>query len=506
MSKEEKKVIKLTPEQEERKREKEKNPTVRVSKEDNPTYQLVKKLYKDDYGEPLELTETQIELFDAIFKKTHHRVHIMTHTQYGKSLIVALAVLTRASTYPEKWCIIAPSNKKAQIIMGYIVQHAFDNPYTKAKLKPAKEESLERLRRERSSKRLTFGVGDRIGEVFILSAEARRKSDVEEALMGFGSPHIVEDESALISDKIHSTAMRMLGGYHDNYLFKIGNPFRRNHFLKSYNDPRYHKIIVDHTKSIAEGRLLADFADEMKEEAFFDILYKCEFPKEDMIDDGGYMPLLSEADVKGAMMGGEHFGRKVTGVDVAESGANSSVIVDRSAGYAEIILNSAKVSTIDLEGHVVRHSKESDSIQTFIDKVGVGSNVYLHIQREGVKVMGVNAGIAPSDKNRFFNKRAEMYWRLREWIKGGGRLSDDPKWLQLLEVKYKSTPKGQAQIQPKLELIREGKDSPDVADALSLTFFTADRNATVNDTERFFYNKMKKKIIKKKGFALKMTP
>ena len=104
------------------------------------------------------------------------------------SEIVSMAVLTRASTYPEKWAIIAPSTDKAKIIMGNIIRHIFDNEAIKMKFKIDPEESEERIRRERSKSRLTFDVGNGlIGEVFILSAESHKVGeDAGNKLMGFG--------------------------------------------------------------------------------------------------------------------------------------------------------------------------------------------------------------------------------------------------------------------------------------------------------------------------------
>ena len=77
----------------------------------------------------------------------------MTHTRYGKSLVVALAVLTRVATFPEKWAIVAPSEKKAKIIMGYIIDHIFDNEYTRRQFLIGENESEERIRRERQKHR-----------------------------------------------------------------------------------------------------------------------------------------------------------------------------------------------------------------------------------------------------------------------------------------------------------------------------------------------------------------
>lgn len=119
------------------------------------------------------------------------------------SLTVALATLTRCVTYPEKWAIIAPSQNKARIIMGYIIDHVFDNPLTEQSLEiDRSESSIRRLQTERSKNRLTFQLGSKDGkllksEIFIVSADSRNKLSSGDSLMGLGclgGDEIVETE------------------------------------------------------------------------------------------------------------------------------------------------------------------------------------------------------------------------------------------------------------------------------------------------------------------------
>ena len=64
--------------------------------------ELVMELYKNDLGEPFELTDGQAEIFSIIFSKKYPRNHINTFTRFGKSETVSMAVLTRITTFPEK--------------------------------------------------------------------------------------------------------------------------------------------------------------------------------------------------------------------------------------------------------------------------------------------------------------------------------------------------------------------------------------------------------------------
>ena len=157
-------------------------------------------LYNQGTGkaESVKLSKGQQKIFNVILNRKPKRVHIMTPTQYGKSHTVAMAVLLRAITHPEKWAIVAPSHPKAMIIMRYIIDHCYDNEVFRSQL-DMDETAKNRLKREVSKTRLTFKGG---GEIFVLSADARNKAQAGETLMGFGAANIILDESSLIDDDI----------------------------------------------------------------------------------------------------------------------------------------------------------------------------------------------------------------------------------------------------------------------------------------------------------------
>lgn len=154
------------------------------------TIGLVRSLYRDASGSPFTLTPGQVEIFDCIARRKYPRVRIMASTRYGKSATVAMALVTRCANYPEKWAVIAPTLRKAKILMGHALDFALQNDYTREKLELEKDENLDRLRRERSKSRLTFRMGggkkEGVGDLFILSAEGHRTSRKGEALMGSG--------------------------------------------------------------------------------------------------------------------------------------------------------------------------------------------------------------------------------------------------------------------------------------------------------------------------------
>src|SRR3990167_1435806 len=320
------------------------------------TFDLVKTLYRNDMGLPFEMTPGQNEIFDCIFKKRSpdgkKRIWIATVTQYGKSDVVSMATLTRVATYGEKWVNVAPSQAKSRIIIGYIIRHVFDNEFTRSRFKVKDGESVDKIRRERSKNRITFDCGDnKLGEIFILSAESRLKNseDMGNSLMGFGSPNVIEDEAALISDESDAKTMRMVGGFTSfgtDFVVKIGNPFQRNHFLAAQEDPAYHKINIDYQRGIEEGRLTQKFIEEMRQKPFFRTLYENKFPENDDLDARGWSQLLNEDDVETACdYEGTitHIGEKRLGHDVARAGSNFTVWAKRSMSFLEILDKTVKL-------------------------------------------------------------------------------------------------------------------------------------------------------------------
>lgn len=478
---------------------------VSYTEEQAETCLLVEKLYKDERGEPITLAPGQCDIFDCIYIQPWDRVHVDCFTRYGKSLTIGLAVLTRAAHIPEKTAIISKSKDKASIIMSVVNAHIFDNDFTRARFIAPKGMSDDDLKRFRNKTRVTFDLGDgKQSEIF---------SGTAKEALGFGARNVIEDEASLINDFDHSMVMRMLGDDPlNNFLCKIGNPFFRNHFYDSEQDPAYHHIKIDCYQGLREGRITQERIDEARQFAYFGILFECNFPAADAQDEQGWIPLLTEDEIRLVMGEGVHAGEQRLGNDVADTGANHSVTVKRSSTYAEIIFDSPDVDAVQFGGIV--HSIANDPQQftptpgkmtVFVDKPGVGAGTIGKLKELRTEAVGVNTNEASSD-SRFARVRSQLAWRVREWVKGGGRLSNDPRWLQLAQVKYKLDSNGKIILQPKDKLIASGVDSPDVYDAFALTFYSPEASYTKKEVDKFFQRKMALKNKRTgRGYALRAT-
>lgn len=167
----------------------------------------------------------------------------------------------------------------------------------------------------------------------------------------------------------------------------------------------------------------------------------------------------------------------ILGVDVARFGSNESVLTFRRGRDARTIPSQRYrgLATTELGDKVVAAALEHRVDGILVDEGGVGGGVVDFIRRLGHSCIGVNFGGKPGSHPNgiaVFNKRAEMYVALREWLREGGCIenSDDlEKQLTSIEYFFRSG-KREIQLVPKEDMEDDGFDSPDVADALALTF------------------------------------
>lgn len=461
-----------------------------MTEQDQIAFDIVKKLFKNDYGEPFEMTAGQIELFRAIYEKQDPRIQFDCYTQYGKSDIVSMAVLLRSSTFQEKWIILGATKDKANIIMAKLIKHIFENDYTLGKFQVDEGESLDFIRRNRSKDNITFKVDDNsIGQVITLSADARRKSnDAGDILIGHGGQNLIIDDAALVQDKIYGKALRMLGGHKDNFLLKITNSFGRNHAFRSRNDPKFKKFIINFHQGIQEGRITAEFIQEMRESldpVMFGILYECVYPPSDMIEDGGWMSLLTPEEIEEAERRVvQSSGPKKLGVDVAE-GTNLNAFVIRTTNVATVRETSTEKDPMKTAERIVAVKTEERVLDNDIeiDAVGVGSGIYSRVRQLGVEANAFKGGETPTERSaaeklldpiEYYNLRAECFWLFRKWVLQGGALTPNKHWKQLSIIKYRITSDKKIQIMSKEEMRARGdlqaSESTDIPDAAAMTF------------------------------------
>jgi hypothetical protein len=333
-----------------------------------------------------------------------------------------------------------------------------------------RQEPLERLKRERSKERITWKGG---GEIRTYSAQTKSMKMVNDALTGFGSPNIVEDESALIPDPFQTMILRMLGGHAENTLIKVGNPFYRNHFYQSANSKRYKQIFIDYKQALKEGRYTQEFIDEARETmlaAEFGVLYECQFPDDTEIDQTGYYRLYSDNLILSAKSEVKHVGELKLGFDVGEGG-DENVGIIRSNTYAQVVHRS-RIKDLMATTRVIIDLIKDYKIKpenVFVDATGIGSGVVARLKEIGHNVTPVKWAEKAS-KDIFLNLKAENFYLSEGWLRGGGKFDLNDGWNELMIIKWKKDTQDRIKIKTKDEMRKEGIKSPNIADAFALSF------------------------------------
>ncbi len=440
-------------------------------------------------------TEGQILLFASIVFELAPRIHIMTCTQYGKSLFVAFACIILSCLEDEMITVAAPTDEKAAIIMRYYIEHIGDSIAFSEKLD--KQTKLERLKMETKKDRIVLRENKATGKsggIFVISVQGGNSQKGFEAAMGQGSRKVILDEAGLIPDQNEATAYRMIAGKGENTLYvKIGNPYYkeppRSHFFKSYRDPKYLKIDIDYHQALAEGRYNATFIEEARQKPLFSILYENQFPSSKTQDELGFIQLITQATLDNAYLPDDidldFLGERRIGIDLAGGGRNFTTIVVRGDNMAKLMWRHKTEDPLIAITKAVEIAQKLgipiDDRYIFPDKTGsiawcARMNEMYPIGKDGhSNSFGVVVGTAPepeeNDEHKIYlNKRAQMSMRTARWIGAGGKLVGKPFFDEALDVRYKVQTDKKIQIMGKDIMRKRGIESPDVWDALALTF------------------------------------
>ena len=163
------------------------------------------------------------------------------------------------------------------------------------------------------------------------------------------------------------------------------------------------------------------------------------------------------------------------GIDVADQGSDESVMCEGRHDRFEIVHAHQGDDPMVTAGHAKARIKDSGMDPRFcrVDRSGVGAGTFARLKEQGMGIDGINFGAGPdgASKEKFKNKRAELYWNTRNRLRDG-RMALDPNdgalAQELAVTQHKIDSAGRIQILPKEELKKMLGRSPDRADALVL--------------------------------------
>lgn len=312
---------------------------------------------------------------------------------------------------------------------------------------------------------------------------ARARTATKEKPEAFAGLHgdyilLLVDEASGVPDEVITAGEGALTGKH-NLVVYVGNPTRLEGFFYDSHHKDRTKWTTFQFDSRESPNVTEQFIKEKIEkykENSDDFRWAVQglFPRAEGIDKGGWMPLLQETDLRYTDDPRRFFNPKL-GVDPAGEGSNRTAHVLRDPFFAKVVSLEDMSNTKSITERTLTLMSQYDvAIQNcVIDNFGTGANVGVEL---AVSAHGrpepINVGEEARDPEKFYNRRAELYWLLREWIIAGGQLVKHEGWKELLTIRYKRTLSNKIQIMSKVQMHDiYGYESPDIADALSLTFY-----------------------------------
>ena len=162
----------------------------------------------------------------------------------------------------------------------------------------------------------------------------------------------------------------------------------------------------------------------------------------------------------------------VLGIDPARFGDDRSVVFRRQGRQAFKPVVYRGIDNMELAARVANLIEEHDPDAVFCD-AGAGSGVIDRLRQLDYDVIEIPFGGKAMKPEQYINRRSEMWWLMKQWIEEGGAIPNDVALKQELATPIywydnigRRVLEGKDQIKKRLQ----GAGSPDLADALALTF------------------------------------
>lgn len=202
---------------------------------------------------------------------------------------------------------------------------------------------------------------------------------------------------------------------------------------------------------------------------------------------GGLNTLLGPDEVREAMRRNPHesaysWSQRRIGVDVARFGDDRTVLFPRQgvAAFQPVQMRHAQGSaaSIDIGNRVLEMKRQWGSeLEAFDDTVGWAHGAVDYCRVNGGNPIAVDFGSTKTNDERFYNRRSEMWMGMAEWIRAGGALPNIPELVQELTAPTYGFKGGKWILEDKDSIKDRLGYSPDLADALALTFAVPDMPA-----------------------------
>ena len=284
--------------------------------------------------------------------------------------------------------------------------------------------------------------------------------------------------NSAIADTIYEVAAGAMTTEGSHWIL-FGNPTRNTgRFRECFPGGReqhrwWTKNVDSRTARMTDKSKLAEWVEDYGEDSdFVRVRIRGEFPR---TSTSQFISSELVDDAMGRVLDTREFYQavKVLGVDVAKGGESGDrhVIIRRQGRRAWEPKPFVEMDTMGLVAAVVDEYNAWQPHHICVDGTGVGTGVVHRLQELGYPVIDVMVGSQASDPVQYFNQRTELWGRMREWLRREAQLEPSQELKQeLIAPEYDHTGKMQLRLEQKKYVKRRLGFSPDLADALALTF------------------------------------
>lgn len=433
----------------------------------------------EEYIDGKHITWQQAIIFYGVDKAIHGdiplRISIVSGHGIGKSCMLSILILWFLFVHPD--CQVACTSPGQQQLYDILWKEI--------------KKWIDRMPRNVSDMYIWESSHIRMKEspqVWFARAKTASKEN-SEALAGVHADWVMMavDEASGVDEQIFETMEGSLTS--GNILvFLISNGTRANgYFYDTHHKDKdrwqnYKFSSLDSPR--VDKKYVQSIIDKYGEDSIqYAIRVKGEFPKEDGMDDSGYIPLLQDKNIITRPDEGQRLRfspNSVLGVDPAGDGDDKTSWVIRDNFKAKKLYEESKSTAKSVAERTLTFMNEYNirPRNVVVDAFGVGADVGKEIaiaSKGQVNVTTVNTGDKcelDREKDVYLNKRAMCFYEAKKWLQQGGELIENGNFKEeLLGIRYKRNLSGLIQIMPKIDMKKKyGLKSPNDADAFSLTF------------------------------------
>ncbi len=299
--------------------------------------------------------------------------------------------------------------------------------------------------------------------------------DNPDAMRGLRLDGIVMDEVAQLKNELWTDIVQPALSDRLGWSIFIGTPSGINLFSELYykainedgwTASRYTVFDTDSLHPDEVTRLKRDMS-----ETSFAREYLCDFSAQ---GDDQLIALADTEDAAKRIYQKDHVKLSpiVLGIDPARFGDDRSVVFRRQGRQAFEPVVYRGIDNMELAARVANLIEEYDPDAVFCD-AGAGSGVIDRLRQLSYDVIEIPFGGKAMKPEQYINRRSEMWWLMKQWIEEGGAIPNDVALKQELATPiywYDNVGRRVLESKDQIKKRLQGAGSPDLADALALTF------------------------------------